>query len=127
MPLRPLPAPQRVAGPDLDARRGGLSRGTGLALLIPLALVGGTFDPVHYGHLRLADDVSRALDPIEVRLVPAADPPHRDAPAAGAGDRVAMLEIAIREFPALAIDTREIARPGKSYTVDTLSEIRAAM
>lgn len=71
--------------------------------------------------------MSRALDPIEVRLVPAADPPHRDAPAAGAGDRVAMLEIAIREFPALAIDPREIARPGKSYTVDTLSEIRTAM
>jgi nicotinate-nucleotide adenylyltransferase len=90
----------------------------------PLALLGGTFDPVHYGHLRLADDVQRALALPEVRLVPAGDPPHRGAPHASADDRLAMLELARREFPRLTIDRREIDRGGKSYTVLTLEELR---
>jgi nicotinate-nucleotide adenylyltransferase len=93
----------------------------------PLAMLGGTFDPVHYGHLRLADDVRRALALAEVRLVPAADPPHRPPPAAAPRDRVAMLELAVREFPGLVVDTREIARAGKSYTVDTLTALRAEL
>jgi nicotinate-nucleotide adenylyltransferase len=93
--------------------------------LSPLAILGGTFDPVHYGHLRLAAEVRDALGVPEVRLVPAADPPHRAAPHASARDRVAMLELALREFPGLALDTREIARGGKSYTVDTLTDLRA--
>jgi nicotinate-nucleotide adenylyltransferase len=93
----------------------------------PLAVLGGTFDPVHYGHLRLANEVRRVLALHEVRLVPAADPPHRPAPQAPARDRVAMLEIGIREFPGLVVDTREIARGGTSYTVDTLAGLRAEM
>lgn len=92
--------------------------------MIPLAILGGTFDPVHYGHLRLAEDVARALEPIEVRLVPAADPPHRRPTRASAEDRLAMLRLALGEFPRLAIDTREIERGGKSYTVDTLADLR---
>jgi nicotinate-nucleotide adenylyltransferase len=91
----------------------------------PLALLGGTFDPVHYGHLRLADELRRALAPLEMRLVPARDPPHRETPAASAADRLAMLRLAVEEFPALAIDGRELARDGKSYTVLTLEELRA--
>lgn len=91
----------------------------------PLAILGGTFDPVHYGHLRAADEVRDALDLCDVRLVPAGDPPHREAPRASARDRVAMLDLAAREFPGLVVDTREIARAGKSYTVDTLRELRA--
>ena len=91
----------------------------------PLGLVGGTFDPVHYGHLRLADEVQRALALPEMRLVPAGDPPHRGAPGASARDRVAMLELALAEFPGLSIDAREIARAGKSYTVLTLASLRA--
>lgn len=91
----------------------------------PLALLGGTFDPVHYGHLRLADDVARALAPAQVRLVPARDPPHRGTPHATAAQRVAMLGLALAEFPGLALDTREIERTGKSYTVLTLEELRA--
>ena len=91
----------------------------------PIALLGGTFDPVHYGHLRFASDVQDALGLPEVRLVPAADPPHRAAPLGAARDRVAMLELAVREFPGLVVDTREIARGGKSYTVDTLAALRA--
>jgi nicotinate-nucleotide adenylyltransferase len=74
--------------------------------------------------LRLADDVAQALAPVDVVLVPAGDPPHRDAPHAVAADRVAMLRLALAEFPRLALDTREIARGGKSYTVDTLAAIR---
>lgn len=89
-----------------------------------MAILGGTFDPVHYGHLRLAADVRAALALPEVRLVPAGDPPHRTPPVASARDRVAMLELALREFPGLVLDTREINRGGKSYTVDTLAELR---
>jgi nicotinate-nucleotide adenylyltransferase len=95
------------------------------AVPAPLVLLGGTFDPVHYGHLGLADDVRTALALPEVRLVPAGDPAHREAPRASAHDRVAMLALAVREFPGLVVDTREIVRPGKTYTVDTLAELRA--
>jgi nicotinate-nucleotide adenylyltransferase len=91
----------------------------------PLGLLGGTFDPVHYGHLRLADDVQNALALPEVRLVPAGDPPHRGEPHASAVDRLAMLDLACQEFPGLTIDPREIGRAGKSYTVLTLEELRA--
>ena len=91
----------------------------------PIAILGGTFDPVHRGHLHFADEVRKALALSEVRLVPAADPPHRGAPNASAKDRVAMLDLAVRDFPGLVVDTREIARGGKSYTVDTLEELRA--
>jgi nicotinate-nucleotide adenylyltransferase len=93
----------------------------------PLAMLGGTFDPVHYGHLHLADDVRRALALSEVRLVPAANPPHRPAPQASAEDRIAMLALGVREFAGLVVDTREIARGGKSYTVDTLRALREEM
>jgi nicotinate-nucleotide adenylyltransferase len=95
--------------------------------LNPVAILGGTFDPVHYGHLRLAADVRAALQLAEVRLVPAADPPHRGRTQASAADRVAMLELAVREFAGLVVDLREIERGGKSYTVDTLAGLRAEM
>ena len=94
---------------------------------LPLAILGGTFDPVHYGHLRLADEVRTALALREVRLVPSGDPPHRGVPQASERNRVAMLELAVREFPGLVVDPREIARGGKSYTVDTLRDLRAEM
>ena len=91
----------------------------------PVALLGGTFDPVHLGHLGLADDARRALGVPEVRLVPASDPPHRAAPGASAAHRLAMLRLAIERHPGLAIDERELARRGKSYTALTLDELRA--
>ncbi|HET7136611.1 MAG TPA: nicotinate-nucleotide adenylyltransferase [Casimicrobiaceae bacterium] len=90
----------------------------------PIALLGGTFDPVHYGHLRFADDVRRALGLREVRLVPSALPPHREPARAAGADRLAMLEVAVRDFPGLAVDPREIARGGRSYTVETLESLR---
>ena len=92
----------------------------------PIALLGGTFDPVHYGHLGFASEARAALGLAEVRLVPSATPPHRGVPEANAADRVAMLELAIRDFPGLCIDTREIRRGGVSYTVDTLAALRSA-
>jgi nicotinate-nucleotide adenylyltransferase len=94
-------------------------------LSTPIALLGGTFDPVHYGHLRFADDVRQALGLPEVRLVPARDPPHREGPAASAAERSAMLHLAVAEFPGLVVDERELRRAGKSYTVLTLEELRA--
>ena len=95
--------------------------------MTPVALLGGTFDPVHYGHLRFADDVRRALHLAEVRLVPAADPPHRAGPVASAADRAAMLRLAAAEFPGLVVDERELARGGPSYTILTLLELRSEL
>ena len=89
----------------------------------PIALLGGTFDPVHNGHIGLADDVRRALGLDEVRLVPAGAPPHRGGPAASGQDRVAMLRLAVSGHPSLVVDAREVEREGKSYTVLTLEEL----
>lgn len=92
----------------------------------PLVILGGTFDPVHYGHLRVAEEVRVTLAPAELRLVPARDPPHRGTPSASAADRLRMLELARGEFPNLGVDARELERAGKSYTVLTLEELREA-
>jgi nicotinate-nucleotide adenylyltransferase len=90
----------------------------------PLAILGGTFDPVHLGHLRAAWEASEALD-AEVRLMPAHVPPHRPAPVASARQRVAMLRAALAGQDRLTLDTRELDRKGPSYTFDTLATVRA--
>ncbi|MEO7065870.1 MAG: nicotinate-nucleotide adenylyltransferase [Rhodanobacter sp.] len=90
----------------------------------PLALFGGTFDPVHLGHLSVAWEASELLD-AEVRLLPASVPPHRPPPIASAEQRVAMLRAALQGQSRLTVDTRELERSGPSYTVDTLRELRA--
>lgn len=89
----------------------------------PRVLLGGTFDPVHVGHLGLANDVRSALGVERVHLLPARDPPHRPPPGASATHRLAMLELAIRSSDGLAIDRRELDRGGPSYTVTTLEEL----
>lgn len=90
-----------------------------------LGVLGGTFDPVHYGHLRLALEMCDRLALSEgVRLVPAAAPALRDEPRATPGQRVHMLETAVAGCEALLVDRREIERPGPSYTVDTLASLR---
>ncbi|PWK92076.1 nicotinate-nucleotide adenylyltransferase [Fulvimonas soli] len=94
------------------------------APLRPLAILGGTFDPVHLGHLNAAWEAAELLD-AEVRLLPARVPPHRPPPVAGADQRVAMLRAALRGQPRLVLDTRELERDGPSYTVDTLAALRA--
>jgi nicotinate-nucleotide adenylyltransferase len=90
----------------------------------PIGILGGTFDPIHYGHLRPAQEVLRALDLAEVRIIPAANPPHRHAPQATAAQRLRMAELAVAEFPGLRVDDREIRRGGPSYTVLTLESLR---
>ncbi|RPE76980.1 nicotinate-nucleotide adenylyltransferase [Vulcaniibacterium tengchongense] len=85
---------------------------------------GGTFDPVHLGHLAVARQVRDALA-APVALLPAADPPHKDATHADAEARARMLELAVAGERGLSVDRRELRRPGPSYTVDTLRSMRA--
>ena len=89
-----------------------------------LGIFGGTFDPIHCGHLELARELREALALSKVRLIPAGDPPHRSAPAVSAAHRLKMVELAVANHPALEVDAREIAREGRSYTVTTLEELR---
>jgi nicotinate-nucleotide adenylyltransferase len=90
----------------------------------PLAILGGTFDPIHHGHLRVAWEAAEALD-AELRLIPSAVPPHRPQPRASAAQRLAMLRIALAGQDRLLADDRELRRAGESWTVDTLRELRA--
>lgn len=92
--------------------------------MTPLAIFGGTFDPVHLGHLSVAWEAAELLD-AEVRLLPAGVPPHRPAPIASAQQRVAMLRAGLQGQSRLSLDTRELERSGPSYTIDTLIELRA--
>lgn len=87
-------------------------------------LYGGTFDPVHAGHLAVARAARDALS-AEVAFLPAADPPHRGRPGASADQRAHLLALAIAGEPGFRLDLRELQRPGPSYTVDTLLEWRA--
>lgn len=93
---------------------------------VPIAILGGTFDPVHLGHLRVAWEAAEALG-AQVHLMPANTPPHRPAPVADAQQRVRMLELALAGQDRLVLDTRELRRDGPSYTVDTLHELRAEL
>ena len=87
-------------------------------------LYGGTFDPVHNGHLAIARAVREALD-AEVHLGPAADPPHKGDTHADAEQRATMLELAVAGETGLQVDRRELRRSGPSWTFDTLLELRA--
>ena len=89
-----------------------------------IGVLGGTFDPIHYGHLRPANDVAQVLKLTELRLVVAAQSPHRDPPVASAAQRLQMAVAACAEFPRFHVDDREIKRGGLSYTVPTLSSLR---
>lgn len=89
-----------------------------------LVFYGGTFDPIHDGHLAIARAARDALN-ARVRLMPAADPPHRAVPGASAEQRARMLDLAVAGEPELVVDRRELRRDGPSYTVETLREIRA--
>lgn len=86
-------------------------------------LYGGTFDPVHHGHIAIARAAHAVLG-VPVHLMPAADPPHRPPPGATAAQRVAMLDLALAGEPGLALDLRELARSGRSWSVDTLRALR---
>jgi nicotinate-nucleotide adenylyltransferase len=92
--------------------------------MAPLGILGGTFDPIHIGHIELARELRSALALGSVHLVPAGEPPHRAAPIASAADRLEMVELAVAGIPGLVADPREIDRPGPSYTVPTLESLR---
>ena len=89
-----------------------------------VGVFGGTFDPVHYGHLRAALEALEILELEDFRLLPAGTPPHRSNTFASAEHRLAMLNLALSRYPDLQVDDREVRREGSSFMVDTLREIR---
>ncbi|MCB1653705.1 MAG: nicotinate-nucleotide adenylyltransferase [Pseudomonadales bacterium] len=97
--------------------------------LLPLRIgvLGGTFDPVHIGHLRGGLEVAEMMQLDELRLTPNARPPHRDTPQVSALDRLAMVECAVAGVATLVVDSRELQRDTPSYTIDTLELMRAEL
>lgn len=89
-------------------------------------IYGGTFDPVHYGHLRTALEVREAVGLDEIRFVPCREPAHRSRPVASPEQRRKMLELALDDHsPEFVVDSRELERPGPSYMVETLASLRS--
>jgi nicotinate-nucleotide adenylyltransferase len=91
----------------------------------PIGLFGGTFDPIHCGHLRTAFELWQELQLAEVRFLPTGNPPHREHLYADAQQRLQMVRAAIADQPRFVVDDREVRRSGVSYSVDTLAEMRA--
>ena len=112
----PDPAADAICAPELSHARPAAQ---------PIGLFGGTFDPIHYGHLRTAFELWQALGLAEVRFMPTGSPPHRDQTHATAEHRLAMVRAAVAGQPAFVVDDREVRRSGVSYSVDTLTELRA--
>jgi len=92
-----------------------------------IGILGGTFDPVHIGHLRGALEVAEQFALDELRLIPSARPPHRETPQVSAEDRLAMVRLAVAGVAPLAVDDRELKRAKPSYTIDTLESLRAEL
>jgi nicotinate-nucleotide adenylyltransferase len=90
----------------------------------PIGVFGGTFDPIHYGHLRTAFELWQELRLTEVRFLPTGSPPHRDQPYASPELRLKMVQAAVADQPSFVVDDREVRRSGLSYSVDTLTELR---
>lgn len=88
-----------------------------------LGIFGGTFDPIHYGHLRTAFEMLEVLRFDEVSFVPSGDPPHRDQTFADAEQRLEMVRVATQGQPEFSVDDCELRREGPSYTIDTLATI----
>src|ERR1700752_4937232 len=85
---------------------------------LPIGLFGGTFDPIHYGHLRTAFELWQELRLAEIRFMPTGSPPHREQTYATPELRLAMVEAAVASQPAFVVDDREVRRTGVSYSVD---------
>ena len=90
----------------------------------PIGFIGGAFDPVHVGHVRIALECMDALDLQGVKFIPAHIHPHKAAAGAGERHRLAMLELALGDLPQLAVNDIELKRGGVSYTIDTLIGLR---
>ena len=93
----------------------------------PVGIFGGTFDPIHYGHLRLAEEMLELANLRQIRFIPTGIPPHRNAPQTSAQYRSAMVQLAIADQPAFVLDDREVRRDTACYTVNTLRELRAEL
>jgi len=89
-----------------------------------IGIFGGSFDPIHFGHLRPALEILDALSLDVIRFIPAGQPPHRRMPAADAAQRLAMVKAAVADEARFQVDERELRRAAPSYTVDTLAELR---
>lgn len=92
-----------------------------------IAIFGGTFDPVHNGHLRMATEVAEQLACDEVKLIPAGIPPHREANQVAGNHRLAMLALAVEGDDKLTVDDCELKREGLSYSIDTVINMRGAL
>ena len=93
----------------------------------PIGLLGGTFDPIHFAHLRLAEEVADAIGLAKIRFIPTGTPPHRGTPRVSPQHRLEMVRLAIQGNPRFEADDREIRREGVCYTFDTLNELRAEL
>jgi nicotinate-nucleotide adenylyltransferase len=91
----------------------------------PLGILGGTFDPIHRGHLQLAELACARLHLAAVTFVPSGRPPHRQSTQASPEQRLEMVRLAVARHAAFDVDAREVHRAGTSYTIDTLRELRA--
>lgn len=92
-----------------------------------IGLLGGTFDPIHIGHLRAALEVAEQFALDELRLIPSARPPHRGTPQVSAQARLDMVRLAVADVPPLNVDDRELWRDRPSWTIDTLESLRAEL
>lgn len=98
---------------------------SGIVSTAPIGILGGTFDPIHHGHLRLAQEALEQCSLAAVRFIPSGTPPHRDAPHASAQQRLDMVRLALQTNLAFTLDEREAHRTNPCYTVDTLTALRA--
>lgn len=89
-----------------------------------IGVLGGTFDPIHFGHLRTALEITEGCGMEQVRLIPGSIPPHRPQPMSSSQQRLEMVELAIQNEPRFMADPRELNRAGASYTVETLQSLR---
>lgn len=94
-------------------------------MLAPIGIFGGTFDPIHFGHLRLAEEARETLGLEQVLLIPSGTPPHRERPRTAAADRLAMARLAVAGNSSLVVDPAEAESQGPGYTVVTLERLRA--
>lgn len=94
-------------------------------MLASIGIFGGTFDPIHHGHLRLAEEAREALSLEQIVLIPSGQPPHRDAPQTPANHRLAMARLAAAGNPSLSVDPAEVESATPSYSVLTLERLRA--